>query len=201
MCLPNQHVLRGMLGAFTLYRPEKPFKDTEIRTGMMRVKTSRQLLGAVMLIALFGVSACKTTEPAYSTEVGRELLLETSVTRDGEPIVYPTGKPKVTMRITTLPPKYKISVHRHPVPLFVYILEGELTIQTVGKPPHVYKEGEAFIEALDWHFGSNETDKPMKLLAIYPGQEDLPLSIRKDAEDAAKKEMMKKDNPAKKGDY
>lgn len=56
-------------------------------------------------------------------------LLSTGTTVVGEPLRYPTSGPAhVTAAIVTLEPGAKTIVHMHGVPLFAYILEGELTV-------------------------------------------------------------------------
>lgn len=110
------------------------------------------------------------------------LLLETSVHGDGVPIVYPKGTPFVTVRITEVPPGVIIPKHRHQIPLIVYMLEGDLTLHIDNGMVRVAKQGEAFIEAWNWHYGQNATDKTVRLLAVYPGEVGTPLSIRPPAE-------------------
>ncbi len=110
------------------------------------------------------------------------LLLETSVHGDGVPIVYPKGTPFVTVRITEVPPGVIIPKHRHQIPLIVYMLEGDLTLHIDNGTVRVAKQGEAFIEAWNWHYGQNATDKTVRLLAVYPGEVGTPLSIRPPAE-------------------
>lgn len=110
------------------------------------------------------------------------LLLETSMHGDGVPIVYPKGTPLVTVRITEVPPGVIIPKHRHQIPLIVYMLEGDLTLHIDNGTVRVAKQGEAFIEAWNWHYGQNATDKTVRLLAVYPGEVGTPLSIRPPAE-------------------
>ncbi len=116
--------------------------------------------------------------------VTSNVLLETSTHGDGVPIVYPTGKPLITVRTTHIPPGAVIPKHRHPIPLVVYILEGELTLHVDDGSVRVAKEGEAFMEASNWHYGQNAGTKPVRLLAVYPGEVGAPLSVR--APDPAK---------------
>ncbi|RTR22449.1 cupin domain-containing protein [Azospirillum griseum] len=106
------------------------------------------------------------------------LLLETSTHGDGVPIVYPKGTPLITARITQIPPGAVIPKHRHPIPLFVYMLEGELTLHVDNGTIRVAKEGEAFMEASNWHYGQNAGTKTVRLLAVYPGEVGAPLSVR-----------------------
>lgn len=42
------------------------------------------------------------------------VLLQTSTHANGVPIVYPTGKPLVTVRVTEIPPGVDTGVHNHP---------------------------------------------------------------------------------------
>jgi quercetin dioxygenase-like cupin family protein len=112
------------------------------------------------------------------------LLLETSMHGDGVPIVYPKGTPLVTVRITEVPPGVIIPKHRHQIPLIVYMLEGDLTLHIDNGTVRVAKQGEAFIEASNWHYGENAGAKTVRLLAVYPGEVGTPLSIRPPAEPA-----------------
>jgi quercetin dioxygenase-like cupin family protein len=151
--------------------------------------TARLRPGLALTAAIMVLSACAATQaptpelspataPASPSSV---ILLKTSTHGDGVPLVYPAGTPLITSRITTFPPHSKTSVHRHLVPLYAYILEGELTIYPEGEAPRVFKKGDAFMETSGWHYGENTTDKPLKLLAVYSGEVGVPLSVRKDA--------------------
>lgn len=106
------------------------------------------------------------------------LLLESSTHGDGVPIAYPTGTPLITARITEIPPGAATPRHRHTIPLFVYMLEGELTLHGEDGSTRRVKQGDAFMEATDWHFGRNEGLATVRLLAVYPGAVGVPLSIR-----------------------
>lgn len=133
---------------------------------------------AFMLVAAMAVPALaedKAAKPAPSSTV----LLKTTTTGDGVPLVYPSGTPQVLSRITVFPPHSETVLHRHTIPLYAYILEGELTISTEGQPPRHYKAGDAFMETAGWHFGRNDTDKPTRLLAVYMGNTISPLSEHK----------------------
>ena len=61
-------------------------------------------------------------------------LLEIGKSVIGQPLSYPTdGSPKITGIIVTIAPGEKTQVHKHPVPLFVYILSGEIAVKYEGK--------------------------------------------------------------------
>ena len=71
---------------------------------------------------------------------------------------------------SSLAPGEKTIVHKHGVPLFAFILEGELTVDYGARGKRTYRAGEAFMEAMDVaHFGSNGGSQPVRLLAVYMG--------------------------------
>jgi quercetin dioxygenase-like cupin family protein len=98
-------------------------------------------------------------------------LLSTTVTVVGETIRYPaTGPAQVTAAIVTLAPGARTVVHKHGVPMFAYILEGEITVDYGEKGKRTYRAGEALMEAMDVaHFGENTGAQLMRLIAVYMG--------------------------------
>jgi quercetin dioxygenase-like cupin family protein len=99
-------------------------------------------------------------------------LLSTGKTVVDQQIAYPAGTAKVTAAIVTIPPGGETGWHLHEVPLYVYVLEGEVTVDYGEKGVKVVKEGESILEAVDWaHNGMNKTDQPLRILAVYIGAE------------------------------
>jgi len=98
-------------------------------------------------------------------------LLSTGTTVAGEPIRYPRdGDAHVTAVIITLAPGARGALHKHGVPMFAYILAGEITVDYGPKGKRTYKTGEALMEAMDVaHFGENTGSEPMRLIAVYMG--------------------------------
>ena len=88
-----------------------------------------------------------------------------------EAIVWPTsGKAHVNALIVVLAPGEKTVVHKHGVPTFIHILEGEVTVDYEGHGKRTYKQGESFLEAMDvQHAGMNTGTVPVKILAVYMG--------------------------------
>ncbi|MBM3547644.1 MAG: cupin domain-containing protein [Alphaproteobacteria bacterium] len=97
----------------------------------------------------------------------------TSKTIVGEDIVYPTtGKAVITSAIVVMAPGERTIMHRHGVPLFAYMLEGELTVDYGSHGKRVYKQGESFMEAMNVsHFGLNTGTGQVRILAVYIGAE------------------------------
>lgn len=136
---------------------------------------------AHMLVVLAGLSvagfafADKDKEPVVTAE----LLLSTSETVLGQPFAYATGAaPKVTAVIATIPPGAKTGLHHHDVPLFGYMLEGELTVTYEGVGEHVYRAGDSLIEAIKTpHEGRNTGSGPVRILAVFMGAEGIPNTV------------------------
>lgn len=105
-------------------------------------------------------------------------LLKTTTTRDGEPIAYPAGKPEIISVIGTIEPGGRTPLHQHPVPVYVYILEGEVELRSEGGEPHRYMPGEAYIEAFNRdHQLFNVGSAPAKVLVVIAGEAGSPATI------------------------
>lgn len=129
-------------------------------------------------LAFFLVSPFAAPAIAGASEQYQNLLTplyEGNQTIIGQEIAYPDGTPKVTAAIVTIPPGHETGWHTHQVPLFVYILEGDISVDYGDKGVKVYKPGDSLLEAMNWpHNATNKTDKPVKILAVYLGAEDKP---------------------------
>jgi quercetin dioxygenase-like cupin family protein len=112
-----------------------------------------------------------TTPPAQTGGYPAVPLLSTGKTIVGETIRYPrTGEAHVTAAIFTLEPGGKSILHKHGVPLFAYILEGELTVDYGKHGTRTYKKGDSLMEAMNVaHFSVNNGAEPVRLLAVYMG--------------------------------
>ena len=134
-------------------------------------------VAALGLLALVGTASADETASANGPTVVP--LLDAITHGDGAPLAYPTGKPEVAARLIEIKPGVETNHHRHPVPLFAYILEGELTLHDERGGTRKVKAGDAFMESSDWHFGRNEGSETVRLLAVYLGEQGTPLSVQK----------------------
>lgn len=100
-----------------------------------------------------------------------EEILSARETVVGEPLRYPEGDaPAVHAVVITLQPGETTVRHRHGVPLFAYILEGELTVDYVGHEKRVFRTGDGLLEAMSvLHVGQNTGATPLRILAVYLG--------------------------------
>ena len=127
----------------------------------------RSLIVALALVA--GPAVAQDATPAK--DYPAVPLLSTSTSILGEIIRYPkTGPAHVTAAIVTRAPGGRTVLHRHGVPLFAYILEGELTVNYGKHGTRTYRQGQSFMEAMAvTHFGINNGTQPVRLLAVYMG--------------------------------
>jgi len=124
-------------------------------------------------VAVFFSDTGQRQKASHGTVVN---LLSTDETVIGQPIAYPAqGKAKVTSVIVTMQPGEETGWHRHDVPMFGYILEGEVTVDYGAKGTRVYRQGDAVMEAVDWpHSGRNTGGIPARILAVFMGAEGVP---------------------------
>lgn len=116
---------------------------------------------------------CLLASPALADGYPAIPLLSGSKTVMDETIAYPTSGPAhVTAMIVTIAPGQKTQLHTHGVPMFAYVLEGEVTVGYEGHGERNYKQGESFLEAMNVvHAGTNPGSVPVKILAVYMGAE------------------------------
>lgn len=123
------------------------------------------------LSAVFGFGLL--TLPAWADGYPAVKLYSGSKTVMDEQIAYPaTGAAHVNAMIVTITPGQQTELHKHGVPVFIQVLEGEVTVDYEGHGKRTYKQGESFLEAMDVaHRGMNLGSVPVKILAVYMGAE------------------------------
>lgn len=139
------------------------------------INASALTLGLVMALPLTAAIAQEDALPAgFQTEP----VLKTTVTRDGDAIAWPAGTPEIVSVIGTIEPGGRTALHQHPVPVFVYVLEGEVELRTEGGDPHAYATGEAYVEALDRdHQLFNVSDSDARVLVVFAAAEGQPTTV------------------------
>jgi quercetin dioxygenase-like cupin family protein len=104
-----------------------------------------------------------------------ETLIETSKTILGQDFAYPEGQARITAAIVTVPPGAVLAPHLHPVPVFGYVLQGELIVNYGSEGERIYRAGDSLVEAIDWpHQGRNGGRGMVKILVVYAGAEGVP---------------------------
>ena len=106
-------------------------------------------------------------------------VLKSTQTASNMKIQYvQTGQAEVVSVIGELEPGGRTARHQHPVPVFVYVLEGTITVQADGGSPREYTPGKAFMEDVNhWHQAFNKGATPAKILVVFMGEEGKPTTV------------------------
>jgi quercetin dioxygenase-like cupin family protein len=132
---------------------------------------------AALFVLAAATSAAAQDDPPAPTAVP---LLETPAGVDGVPFAYPAGSQALVTAVeVTWPPGSATGWHRHDVPLFNYLIEGELTVTYEDGEVRTLSAGEAVIEAVGVaHFGANNADTPARLISVVIGAEGVPYTVQ-----------------------
>ena len=106
-------------------------------------------------------------------------LLDTGTTTLGQKFSYPVKAPaRVTAAIITMQPGAQTGWHQHDVPMFGYMLEGEITVDYGKSGTRTYRKGDALMEAIDVvHDGRNTGSGVARILAVFMGAEGVPDTV------------------------
>ena len=134
---------------------------------------------STIAVLLFIVVAPAGRLGAEESSLPAAPLLSTGTTILGETLHYPVNGPAhVTAAIVTLAPGARTVLHRHGVPMFAYILEGEITVDYGDRGKRTYHQGEALMEAMDVpHFGADAGPQPVRILTVFMGADGAPPDV------------------------
>lgn len=121
----------------------------------------------VLALASLLASAALPAGSASAPQMTANVILNTTTTGTGQPIVLPSGRVRVIGTIVDIPPGYAPGYHRHPYPRYAYVLAGHLDVQDEHGATRTYGPGQFFIETVDgWHRPHVEGSVSVKLLVI-----------------------------------
>lgn len=141
---------------------------------------------ALLVVALSLVSAGFAAEGAYAKETKITPLVKTQVDGAGRPLMYPSGTAEVTGVLVELPPGAQTNWHKHPVPAFAYMLEGELRVDTELGASKTFKAGDVITEVVNLlHNGVVLSKTPVKLVMFAIGTAGQPYAVRSEQPAAA----------------
>jgi len=131
----------------------------------------RVLAGAAVGLVLLPASGVMAKEYKRVEDV-----YQGGTTVVGEAVIYPEGEAEVRSVVVTLLPGEETGWHTHAVPLFGFVLEGEVTVDYRGQDTRTFGQGTGFMEAMATeHNGRNTGSKPCRILAVFIGAKGMPL--------------------------
>jgi quercetin dioxygenase-like cupin family protein len=103
-------------------------------------------------------------------------LPDLTTTTAGEPLLYlSTPNPVISSDILTVPPGGVSHWMTHPVPAYVYVLQGDLTVEFIDGTEKTFHEGEVILQPrAAWHRGRNKGQRPLRFLAVFLGAKGVP---------------------------
>jgi quercetin dioxygenase-like cupin family protein len=136
----------------------------EIDGGASVNKSAQYLIPLVVLASADAGGA----EGFRATEV-----MKSAVTIRGQSIRYPaTANPEVTAMLVELAPGGTSDRHQHPVPPYIQVLQGTLTVEFDDGSRQSFEAGRGFLEAVDtWHTARNLGQDPVKFLVVFMGEQ------------------------------
>ena len=144
----------------------------------------RQQVSALISMCVLCISVAGATE----SDVSVSPVMKGNTTISGQRIEYPhSNKPEITAVVIQIQPGKESGRHMHPVPTYVHILQGTLTIEFEDGSRQVFSEGQGFLEGTNsWHNGKNLGDAPVKALVVFAGEEGTSNMVRPDEHHAAR---------------
>ena len=88
---------------------------------------------------------------------------------------------EVTISKITIPSGSATGWHKHKIPVFAYVLQGNLTVEFDNNKTKQFPKNTSISEVFDtFHNGINKGTEDVVLIAFYMGEKGKPLSIKKE---------------------
>ena len=137
-----------------------------------------QLSALVTLPATAASTSANKSQEMLTSETITPLP-DLTTTTAGEPLLYlDTPNPVISSDILTVPPGGVTRWMTHPVPAYVYVLQGDLTVQLMDGREKIIHQGQVALQPRAvWHRGRNEGQGPLRFLAVFVGAKGVPVIL------------------------
>lgn len=114
----------------------------------------------------------------YRQTIQVETLLKTDTSDIGQALAYPqVGRAEISICKVTIPPGEATGWHKHSIPVFAYVMQGELQVELKNGKCNVYSKDDCISEVWNtYHNGKNNGTDTVVLIAVYLGGDDKALS-------------------------
>jgi len=129
------------------------------------------VIGACAASAAIGATVLAAGMQEYKPKAVTKSLFDGSL--DGLP------NKRTIIKTFTFEPGYRNAWHYHPAHVFVYVVEGELTVDIPGEPRKTLRAGELYQEKVGQVMsGGNASTRPTKIVVFQIGDADKPMMIK-----------------------
>jgi quercetin dioxygenase-like cupin family protein len=152
--------------------------QNQSRRTLTHVSVCVAALAALLASSALGQPVADKTRTAGGSEAIASLP-DLNTTSAGEPLHYlSTPEPVVSSDVLTVPPGSVSRWMIHPVPAYLYVLQGDLTLEFVDGKRQTFHAGQAFLQSqTKWHRGRNEGQIPLRFLAVFLGSKGTPVIL------------------------
>jgi quercetin dioxygenase-like cupin family protein len=175
------------------------FRSTELDMNSYGLRAAHVAIplivaGALVVTASLPTSAGADTAQAVRRPAGGAETItplpDLTATAAGEPLLYlSTPDPVISSDILTIPPGGVSRWMTHPVPAYLYVLQGDLTVEFVDGKRQTFHAGQAFLQSrAQWHRGRNDGQTPVRFLAVFLGAKGVPTILHPPAAAISQKE-------------
>jgi len=120
----------------------------------------------------FALTHLDGTVPYEDIEATPIVITGAPKTTLGQDFKYPSGQPLIKSFLIDIPVGKQTNLHKHFVPLYVYVVSGDLEVDYGSKGKKIYKPGTSYVEAMDWcHLGKVSGKVPVKIIGVYLGEQ------------------------------
>ena len=135
----------------------------------------------LLVLIIIGFQFCIYAHSQYNSDVKVETLLKTDTTSIGQKIIYPNfPNEQVSVVKVTIPPGKSTGWHKHTFPVFAYVIQGQLKVETENGKSIQYTKDASFSEVVEtYHNGINNGTDDVVLIAFFMGGKGMPLSVHK----------------------
>lgn len=152
----------------------------------MKLFRTLRLGAACLWLAGLVLPASPAVAADYGAGVTARVLAKTSRTGNGGKITYPcTDRAEVTAMGVELAPGAETGWHKHPVPVYAYVISGTLVVELEDGALLTFTAGDAIMEVVNsFHNGKNVGSGPVRLAVFYLGEAGTPTVVKREAAQA-----------------
>ena len=146
------------------------------------MKSSKSTLKIIRLLIAFSSVFIVTNSFGVSHEDGRMpyenieampiTIIQAPKTILDQDFKYPSGQPLIKAFNIEIPVGKQTDLHKHFIPLYIYVVSGVLEVDYGTKGKKTFKPGTSYVEAIEWcHIGKAAGKEPVKVIGVYLGEQ------------------------------